>query len=387
MRPHILICSVNFDARPEGICTGRLVRALLDQDVRVTLICAREKSRLGFAHPLLDVRALSTGLRHPQWLWHALARARGELPSNHYGWTRRAASIELDELPDVIYGRAWPFSSLVAAQMLAQRLKRPLWLHFSDPFPPPPSTREAAYVMHGLQQLAAQARGATFTNAHAARYQLRQLGLNTPAWAQVLNHVAPQAQQFGPPVIEQNIAARFVYLGSFHATRPAQPLLAGFAAYLRTGVQAHLHFVGTRRDQVQPDIQHHGVQARVSVEPYTQDVPGWQARASVLLAVDWLHGEPVYLLTKVVEALVVDRPLLLITQPGSPGDRLASQCPDTVVSVTSSEPAAVAQGMARAQAMSARPGDYARRRALMQEFAAPEVARRCIQLLFDGPSP
>ena len=386
MRLHILICSVNFDARPEGICTGRLVRALLEQDVRVTVVCAREKSQLGFAHPLLDVRALPVGLRHPQVVWHALARARGELPSNHYSWTRRAALITLNEVPDVIYGRAWPFSSLVAAQMLAQRLQKPLWLHFSDPFPPPPSTREATYVMHGLRQLASQARGATFTNAQAASYQLRQLGLNTPDWAQVLNHVAPEARQFGAPVIERDIAARFVYLGSFHATRPADPLLAGFAAYLQTGAHAHLHFVGTKPDQVQPGIQHHGLQAQISVEPYTQDVPAWQARASVLLAVDWLQGEPVYLLTKVVEALVVDRPLLLITQPGSPGDRLASQCPDTVVSVTSSEPAAVAQGLARAQALSARPGDYARRHALMQEFAAPEVARRCIQLLFDGLS-
>ena len=386
MRPHILICSVNFDARPEGICTGRLVRALLDQDVRVTLVCAREKSRLGFTHPLLDLRALPTGLRHPQFLWHALARARGELPSNHYTWTRHAASIALDEMPDVIYGRAWPFSSLVAAQMLARRLNKPLWLHFSDPFPPPPSTTEAAYVMQGLKQLTAQARGATFTNAQAASYQLRQLELTDPAWAQVLNHVAPEPRHFGAPDVEQDITARFVYLGSFHTTRPADPLLAGFSEYLNLESRAHLHFVGTEPDQVQPGIQHHSLQAQVSVEPFTQDVPGWQRRASVLLAVDWLQGEPVYLLTKLVEALVVDRPLLLITQPGSPGDRLASQCPDTVVSVTSSDAAAVAQGMARAQALSTQTGDYARRLALMQEFAAPEVARRCIQLLFKDAS-
>ncbi|MGQ0529887.1 MAG: hypothetical protein ACT4PG_08770 [Panacagrimonas sp.] len=184
------------------------MRALLDDDVRVTVVCAREKSRLGFAHPLLDLRALPMGLRHPQWLWHALARGRGHLPSNHYVWTRRAASAPPPDLPDVVYGRAWPYTSLVAAQMLAQRLQKPL------------------------------------------------------------------------------------------------------------------------------------------------------------------------MLTKVVEALVVDRPLLLITQAGSPGDRLASQCSDTVVSLTSSAPADVA--------MASQPGDYARRRALMGEFSGPQVARRCVQLLL-GP--
>lgn len=381
MRPHILICSVNFDARPEGICTGRLVRALLEQDVRVTLVCAREKSRPGFSHPLLDLRALSMGLRHPQWLWHALAGARGHLSSNHYVWTRRVASIALQDTPDVVYGRAWPYSSLVAAQMLAQRLQRPLWLHFSDPFPAPPRDTEAAYVMRGLQTLAAQARGASFTTEQAADYQLRQLALNRPNWAQVLNHVAPTERTFGLLQPEPNAPARFVYPGFFHATRPPEPLLAGFAAHVRSGANAHLHFVGTKPLQVRSGIQRHGLESRTSIEPYTQDVMSWYQRASVIVAVDWLEGEPVYMLTKVVEALVVDRPLLLITQAGSPGDRLASQCPDTVVSLTSSAPADVARGMARAQAMASQPGDYARRRALMREYSGPEVARRCIQML------
>lgn len=380
MRPHVLICSVNFDARPEGICTGRLVRCLLEQGVQVTVVCAREKSRLGFTHPLLHVAALGTRPRHPQWLWNLIAKLRGYPRSHHYPWTRRVARYKPPQRPDVVYGRAWPIASLIAARWLADALDVPLWTHFSDPFPPPPRTEEPPEVMDTLRQIVAAARGVTFTNAEALRYQRRHLPMIPADRAHVLNHVAPLAQTFGPS--EQ--AQCFVYLGSFNASRPATLLMEGFSHYVREQMRARIHFVGTRADDIADTRERFGLAANVSVEPYTQDIAAWQKRASVLLAVDWLAGEPVYLLTKIVEAFVVDRPVLLLTQPGSPCAKLAAQCPDTVVCVTSRDPQDVARGFAQASAMAREPGDYARRRQLMEPFAADNVARQCLQLMLES---
>jgi hypothetical protein len=132
---------------------------------------------------------------------------------------------------------------------------------------------------------------------------------------------------------------------------------------------------------VLPAARTYGVAHRVVVEPFTRDIAAWQARAGVLLAVDWLAGEPVYLLTKIVESMVVDRPLLLLTQPGSPGARLAAQSPDTVVCLTQSDADTVAEGFGRAARMAQAPGDYDARERLMEPFAASRVAERCANLL------
>lgn len=382
MTGHILFCGINFDAKPQGINTGKLVRALLDRGHEISVVCAREKSAPTLAHPRFDLRGFSVEPRHPQWLWRAVAAARGHLACNHYLWTRRVAAHRPARIPDVVYGRAWPYSSLVAASALASALDRPLWLHFSDPMPAPPKLREKPHVMAGLARIAQQARGATFTNAEEAAYQLRHLPPRGSDWAQVLNHIAPPEQTFGPPERPD----RFVYIGSFSDTRPPDALLAGFSRYLADVPAARIHCVGTRPEKLLPAAQRCGVSAQVLVEPYTRDIAAWQARASVLLAVDWLAGEPVYLLTKIVESFVVDRPLLLLTQAASPGAKLAEQCADTVVCVTSTDPAAVADGFRRAAWMAQHPGDYARRRRLMEPFAADRVAARCEQLLLGAQS-
>jgi glycosyltransferase involved in cell wall biosynthesis len=377
MTGHILFCGINFDAKPQGINTGKLVRALLDQGVDVTVVCGKEKSTPRLEHERAQVLPVSVEPRHPAWLWRAVAAVSGHHACNHYLWTRRVSRLRPQRLPDVVYGRAWPYSSLVGAAALARAIDRPLWLHFSDPFPAPPKTAEYPYVMRGLRQIAQQARGATFTNAEEAAYQLRQLPALAPDWAQVLNHIAPPPRLFGPPPPP----APFVYIGSFSDSRPPDALLRGFARYRADEPGARIHCVGTRPEKVLPAAARYQVASAVQVEPYTRDIAAWQARASVMLAVDWLAGEPVYLLTKIVESFVVDRPVLLLTQAGSPGAKLAAQVPDTVVCVTSTDPDAVADGFRRAAALSRNPGDYAARLRLMEPFAAAQVAQRCANLL------
>jgi hypothetical protein len=372
---HILFCGVNFDQRPQGINSGRLARALMAQGTQVSVVCGRQKSSPSIDD--LDVRSVSIAPRHPRALWNAYASLRGDHPCNHYWWTRRVSALALDRMPDVVYGRAWPYSSLVGAAALAKRIDRPLWLHFSDPFPAPPKVRERDHVMQGLREIAGQAVGATFTNAEEAAYQVRHLPGVSNDWAHVLNHIAPPPQTFGP----SESGLLFAYIGAFSASRPADTLLAGFAKYLETVSGATLHCVGTKPARVVPIAESLRISGQVRVEPFTRDIATWQRKASVLVAVDWLSGEPVYLLTKIVESFVVDRPVLLLTQRNSPGFKLAAHCPDSVVCVTSTDPDAVAQGFEAAAAIARRGADYASRQRLMEPFSAENVATRCAQLL------
>lgn len=382
MSGHILFCGVTFDARPQGINAGRLVRALLDLGLEITVLCGREKSAsTPFTHPRLHLESFSVEPRNPKLPFQWLARAQGQLPCSHYLWSQRVARYRPARRPDVVYGRAWPYGSFVGAYNVSRALELPMWMHFSDPIPAPPKLRDHEYVMQGLRRIADHAQGASFVTEQALRYELQFLPPKPAGWAQTLNHIAPEPAEFGAPDGD----TRFVYIGSFSDSRPPDALLAGFARYAQAVPDARIHCVGTRADSVRPAAQRAGVAERVLLEPYTRDIQAWQARASVLLAVDWLAGEPVYMLTKTIESMVVDRPLLLLTQAGSPGAALAAQCPDTVVCVTSTAADAVADGFARAAQMARRPGDYAARRALLAPYAADQVARRCASLLL-GPS-
>lgn len=378
MSGHILFCGVHFDARPQGINSARLVRAMLDIGLQITVLCGAEKSvTTRLSHPNLSLVPIRIAPRHPRKLLQWLAQARGHLPCNHYLWSQRVARYRPARPVDVVYGRAWPYSSLVGAANIADALDLPLWIHLCDPIPPPHTGRDHDYVMQGLAQIALKARGATMLNDRALAYQLKFLPPRPEGWAQVVNNIAPPPSTFGPAQTDQC----FVYIGSFSASRPADALFAGFAEYARAQPAARIHCVGTGVDNVRPAARRCGVEAQIVVEPFTRDIAGWQAKASVLLAVDWLVGEPVFMLTKLLESFVVDRPVLLLTQPDSPGARLASQFPDTVVCVTSSDPQSVAEGFARAAQMLRSPGDYAARLRGMEAFSAQRVARRCASLL------
>jgi glycosyltransferase involved in cell wall biosynthesis len=373
MKPlHIGVTSVLFDAKPEGICTGRLVRALLERGHRVTLLTSA-KARKEFSHPGLRRIVASHRPRFPRWPFKLLAALQGNIYNNFYLWSQRLLRADLQgDVPDLFYGRAWPHASIVPAYELALRYQRPLALHFSDPFPAPTEEIDMDYrFFSNLQRMVDAADLLTFTNEETIAYQHRFLRFDEER-AFVLNHVAPPPQLTGAPGVEGG----FYYLGTVGPTRPARLLLEGFARHIQKFKQHRLYFVGSSKDYLMPEIRALGLSGKVQVLPFTSDLLGVYQRAGVLVSIDALTSEPLYTPTKIIDYLMTDRPVLCLTPAGSPVGKLVARFPETILPVTDYTPEAVATGMEAICAIPWDPSMYARRMEAMRDFSGAEVAKR-----------
>lgn len=366
---HIGIVSVLFDRKPEGICTGRLVRALLAAGHRVTLWTS-SKSDLSFQHERLRVFVKPSGIRSPRWLFNAAARLSGTIPNNFYLWTRRISrELPENDIPDVICGRAWPHASLVAADEVARRLRRPFILHLSDPFPQPPDKYRDSAFLDTLQLLADRCAALTFTNQETIAYQRRFIDFPEEK-AVVLNHVGPPAKRFGKTFEPSH----FIHIGTVRADRPAEPLLDGFSLYNRQHPESRLTFVGDVRNYLQPLIQERGLSEVVHIQPYTRDVNAVMQRASLLVSLDAQVDDPVFTPTKIIEYLRCDRPILAVTPTGSPVEALMKRSPETTVTVSDYSSESIAKGFAAAAELGYRPESYEERFSKMEDFTPEGVA-------------
>lgn len=374
---HIAITSILFDMKPEGICTGRLVRALLAQGHRITLLTSTKQDS-DFEHPNLRKIVISHKMRDPRWFFKVLARFQADIYSNFYLWSRRAAKFDFGEdVPDVFYGRAWPHASLVPAYHLAERYKKPLILHFSDPFQVPPGDQYSPSRFYtDLQRMVDAADAITFTNEETIHYQKKYLTFEN-AKAFVLNHVAPEPMVFGEPENKHH----FYYVGVVNAERPATPLLQGFALHIKDYPDSRLTFVGSLEKYLAPDVDALGLKGYVDILPFSRDVKDVFRKAGVLVSIDALIDQPIYTPTKVVEYMMTDRPVLALTPPNSPVSRLLARASETALAVTDYSPKAIAEGLATIIRDDWRAEKFAARMACMQDFSAASVAEKFEQIV------
>jgi len=374
---HIGIVSYLFDRKPEGICTGRLVRTLLNGGHRVTVFTSK-KALLNYQHPQLSFVVKSHKPRKPAGLLRRLARLQGNIPTNQYLWSQRIARLsdQQMDLPDVIYGRAWPHSSVVAAYGLAKNLDLPLLLHFSDPFPPPNEDHPGDQFLQDLQQIVDYASAITFTNTETITYQKKFLGFEDE-FAYVLNHVAPPRSDFGAPPAGKN----YYYLGSIGPPRPLPLLLDGFKLHLQVHPDARLHLVGSNPKHVKPEVQRLGLQNSVVLLPFTQDTDTVMARANGLISVDANIQTPVFTPTKIVEYLMTDRPILALTPKKSPVDTLLDQCKGTAIAVTDYTAASIATGFNQLATMGYSENQYRCRLDVMKAFSPDAINSQLNKIL------
>lgn len=369
---HIAITSILFDKKPEGICTGRLVRALLASGHRVTLLTSTKEGS-SYTHPRLQKVVVSHRPREPRWLFKFLAKLQGGIYNNFYMWSRAVAKYDFKgDIPDVFYSRAWPHASLVPAYELSQKHGRPLILHFSDPFPAP--NEDIVYdqrFFDDLQKMVNAASALTFTNKETISYQAQYVSFDTRI-AHVLNHIAPEPMVFGGP----GVTGAFYHVGGVGPSRSPVPLLDGFAIHVKRHPESRLFFVGAIAKYVEDEIRRRDLADVVSVLPFTNDVQGVFRRAGVLLSIDNKVTPPLFTPTKIVEYLVTDRPVLSITPPDSPVMQLIARSPETGVAVVDYAPEAVAAGFDAALSLMWSEALYQERIKSMQDFNAGNVVRQ-----------
>jgi len=369
---HICITSVLFDKKPEGICTGRLIRALLDQGHRVTVLTS-SKEGSSLKHPGLNKIVFSHRPRYPRAMFRLLARLESGIFSNFYMWAKKAANYDFgQDVPDVFYGRAWPHASMVPAYQLAQKYKRPLLLHFSDPFPAP--NEDLVYdapFFRDLQKMTDAADAITFTNDETINYQRQHVNFEQVK-AHVLNHVSPAPVMFDGP----GESGHFYHVGGVGPSRSPVPLLEGFALHVKKHPGSRFYFVGANAKYVDPEIEARGLAETVKVLPFTDDVKSVFEKAGILVSIDTQVSPPIFTPTKIVEYMVTARPVLAITPQDSPVSKLVARSPETAIAVTDYSAEVIAAGMDKVLAAEWQSHVYESRLAAMSDYSAASIATK-----------
>lgn len=370
---HIVIISVLFDRKPEGICTGRFIRAFLSSGHRVTLWTS-SKADLTFQHENFRAISVPSGVRSPRWLFNLAARWSGNIPNNFFLWSRRfSRPFPRGDKPNLIYARAWPHASLVAGYNLAQQLDTPLLLHFSDPFHQ--DEKDGVSFTRDLQKIVDFSCGVTFTNRQSLQFQRKYLDIKDDK-SFVLNHVAPPPRFLGKPTNPQ----RFVHIGTVSRHRPADPLLAGFALYNKKYPQSRLCFIGNVQEYLQPLVKKMGLSGCVEILPFTKEVDRVMFEAGVLVCLDAKMDEPLFTPTKIIEYLLCDRPILAVTPAGSPVAELLGRSPLTTVAVTTYSPENIASGFSLAAEIDYVEENFRDRFAAMEDFSANSVCKNFMEI-------
>lgn len=362
---------MNYDASPEGICTGRLIRALLDHGFRITLLTSK-KARLDFQHPRLKVLVFAHRPREPRALFRLWAKAEGSFANNFFIWTRRVLKHEFaDDMPDIFYGRAWPYASLIPAYYFSKRLGVPFIAHLSDPIPPPNEPFKGPETLVDLQAMLGHASAVTITNPETVKYQQRFTPMN-PASTYVLPHVSPGIHDL--PAAERGVQ-RYYYIGAIGNRRPILPVVfAGFQQHLRDFPTAKMHFVNPKVNEVLPDIKRLSLERQIDILPFAEDIKTVLTPATALLSFEPEVENPIWTLTKTVEYLCANRCIFALTSRGSPTERMLSAFPDSCVVVSDYRPEAIAEGFDRLAGLNPSVEHFAERLEAMAEFKAENVA-------------
>jgi glycosyltransferase involved in cell wall biosynthesis len=366
----MLLCCWEFGGNlgAEGICTQRLVKALLQQQWRVAAAVSNY-ARPSLADPLLDVFSFSD--------WPCTARIERLMARLGYhfeprlSWRWRLRQAAPGKTADFIYGRALPFGGLLAAAALARKLNKPLGLHFSDPIPNPWEARDRLFrsKVKAVDKIIKSSTFVTFVTDEAIKYTENQLNIPLEGKAFVLPHVAPEVT-ICPPSTEK---ALFLYAGRFYGPRRPDLLLKGFQLLARENRNVAFHILGDQMNLLQPLIGELQLEGRVELFPFTKQPQPHFARAEVLVATDASDEHPVFLTTKLIEYLNTNRKVLLVSPPSSPGSKLAARFPETVIRVEE-DPVAIAGAMKRLLELRPTEQDFRDRFNGMSSFSPARVA-------------
>lgn len=378
MYMHVLICAYNYGLgqSAEGICTMRLAHALAAKGINISVVTSKNVEPSGIS----NVKIITLPSKHAGsvCLWSKGMRLLSprRIKYDMY-WLANICLCRLPENIDLVYGRAFPIDSNIGAFLLSIRLRVPLFLHFSDPIPSPwqETTSFFQFQTRLIKMIVSKATRVSFTTECAIDYATRHIQTTLKPKSFVLNHVSPGHVFFGPRKDTKII--ELLYAGKFYGKRKATALLEGYAIFLKKNPNVFFRFYGTDHGSVMSDAVRLGIQQYVCIAPFTNDIYSRFAAADILVAVDPTDPS-LFLSTKLIEYLSVDRKVLLITPHGSPGSCLMGQLNKYGLAV-SEEPEAIAAGLDVLSRNEYSMVPYKERFLMMEQFSEERVASTLIK--------
>lgn len=370
---NILVVAFDLGVTSSGIATDRVCAQLSANGHFVRVIT----SQCVDADRSFEVCVTSPHPLKPARLYSVLGNTVGR-DLNYLFWERRAfrsgmAMIRASR-SDVIYARGSPGCALPVGQKLSSASGVPLAIHFADPIPATPDWQMSplARRRHLRTILPAQRHAAliTIVNQRMLVHQQETSGEVLQDKALILPNPVPEPMSIGPLPNDRFV---FSFLGSFFGSRQPDSLLAAFALVAKRHLAVDLHIYGIWPGHlVRTVMDDTMLRGRIVLKGWTRDIASAIAQSSCLIDVDADSAHAVYTSNKLMDYLSTDRPILLITPPGSASRDLVGGLTQTCLTVDH-DVERIAAAMEAIIAKLWQSSDFVERRALRHSMSLQTV--------------
>lgn len=344
------ILVVNFSyglGTPSGICNQRTVELLADSGHEIIVVKGVGVSMNN--HRNINIITCSPRPLKPARLYKFFGNIIQRDIVNffwEYRATRKCHEICDNWSPDVIYGRGSPVSGMMVGYQAATYSSLPLLVHFADPIPATEDwlkgNLDRKKMIRTVRPMLDYANRISFVTKEMMHYQQQTTNVDISSKGFVAPNPIPPWTALGTPPSK----AIFLYLGTFFGGRNPAALIEGFQQLLQEFPFAELHLVGTDSGNVAPFLKSDIIRKAVKILPRTNDIFKAMKKANVLIDVDGNYRHPVFLSSKLMEYLSVDRFILSITPLNSPAAHLLGKISESSC-ISPHEPACVAKSMKR----------------------------------------
>jgi glycosyltransferase involved in cell wall biosynthesis len=205
---------------------------------------------------------------------------------------------------------------------------RKKWLVYSvDAIPPPRGWSIDGFYRRGLVRMlkyfSKRVDKLFFSNELMLKYQLDVLGNGFKGEGDVI--YTPSDQFFRNYKRKEEQKFVLLYTGGVYDARKPDELIRGFHEFQKNLLNSELYFIGTNPLSIDLSSYDEYFKSKVHFVPFTFDLTSYYELADVLIDIDAAIERDVFLSSKLIRYLSVDRPILCITGKFSPSKQLFQQ--------------------------------------------------------------
>ncbi|MBN3518824.1 hypothetical protein JYB62_02315 [Algoriphagus lutimaris] len=330
----ILVISYNFGKTSSGKATERIVDGLINRGHVIEVICGQNY--------VLDkpytIHRINPHPLSPSRFFKFVGNFIGK-EINYLFWQIRAKKkgVEIIEklIPDVIYSRGSPISSMIVGEFLRRKYNLPHSIHFADPIPPTldwmNNSLERKKLMNTINPIIKNAGSISFVTEEMSKYQFQSSNiLNSSKYYFVSPNPLPDFVKFGKPTGDKFI---FLFLGTFAAQRNPSVIINAFLEFSSVLKNVEFHIYGNSLNQKifrELNLSHKSIKFFDS----SNNVLEIMRNSNVLVDVDADVLNQVFISGKLMEYIAVNRFILSISPINSPTSNLLKGMEKSIVSST-----------------------------------------------------
>ena len=223
------------------------------------------------------------------------------------------------------------FPSISLGRIISKRLHLPWAIYSVDGIPSPVEWLEGDRDIHKLlsEHINKSCRNADFifsSNEYMMRYQQRICPDFKGKW-NYLYTPHKQNQNYSKSV---HNGYRFLYTGALYGLRKIDGLIAGFRRFLQIHPKSEMIFVGNADQSFFQSATDLIQSKKIIIQPFCKDLKTYFQEADILMDIGADIPDDVFLSSKIVSYLPIDRPILAITGANSPARGIMKGCPSIV---------------------------------------------------------